>query len=324
MPFAYPDRSVLKASILARVAAGETVAAICGPDGMPTKETVQVWRRGDPLFAADLVAARRRGDWMRRFAFDEGVAAAFLARMAAGEPVRSLLGRPGMPSQRTYVYWRRTQGEFQAALWRLREGRYSRRSSNGHGRWRAWDEAVADRMLLAVMRGAGLRRLLASDGALPCLAVLARWRREEPDWDRALRTAMAVGRRAAAVARGRVRMETLREEIGDRIVAGDSLRSLGAEADMPSAATLYAWFRRWPDFAREVSRACDIREDWLNDRMIDICERNGPFGLAATKRQAAPLQQAVNRLAKRPGWKALRQARADQSATRSSRGTAHV
>ena len=35
-----------------------------------------------------------------------------------------------------------------------------------------------------------------------------------------------------------------------------------------------------------------------NDRMLDI----GPFGLAATKRQAAPLQLRVNQLAKRPGW----------------------
>jgi hypothetical protein len=36
--------------------------------------------------------------------------------------------------------------------------------------------------------------------------------------------------------------------------------------------------------------------------MIDICQRNGPFGLALTKRQVAPLQLRVNQLAKRPGW----------------------
>ena len=70
---------------------------------------------------------------------------------------------------------------------------------------------------------------------------------------------------------------------------------------MPCAATLYGWFRRWPDFAREVGFACDLREEWLNLQMIEICERNGPFGLAATKREAAPLQRAANRLARRPG-----------------------
>jgi len=99
-------------------------------------------------------------------------------------------------------------------------------------------------------------------------------------------------------------MEGLREAIGDEIIEGGSLRSLGARRDMPSAATLYPWYRRWPDFARDVAICCDLRADWLNDRMIDICDRNGPFGLDATKREAAPLQRAVNRLAKRPGWKA--------------------
>lgn len=306
MPFAYPDRSDLKAAVVARVAGGETVAAICAGPDMPSADTVRGWRRADPLFAADLVAARRRGEWARRFAFDEGVAAAFLARMSAGESVRSLLGRPGMPSQRTYIFWRRTQQGFQEALWRLREGRYSRRSSTGHGRWRAWDEATADRVLLAVMRGAGLRRVLASDASLPSLAVLDRWRREQPDWNRALRVAMGVGRRAAAAARGRAQMEALCETIGERIVAGASLRSLGAEADMPNARTLYGWYRRWPDFAREVSLAYDVRAEWLNDQMCEIWERNGPFALAATKRQAAPLQRAANRLARRPGRKAAR------------------
>ena len=40
----------------------------------------------------------------------------------------------------------------------------------------------------------------------------------------------------------------------------------------------------------------------VDDQMLDICQRNGPFGLAATKREAAPLQLRVNQLAKRPGW----------------------
>ena len=190
MPFAYPHRAHLKVEILARVAAGETVAGICSQPGMPSADTVKVWRGADAQFAADLAAARRRKDWARRFAFDEAVAAAFLARVAAGEAVNSLLGQPGMPRRATYDYWRRTQMAFQERLGELRGARYARRSASGHGRWRAWDEATADRLLLAVMRGAPLRRLLASDPALPSLAVLARGRREEPDWGRALRVAM--------------------------------------------------------------------------------------------------------------------------------------
>lgn len=304
MPFAYPNRAALQRQIIDRVAAGETVVAICSEAGMPDPASVQVWRRADAAFASDLAAARRMGDWRRVYGFDEAVAAAFLARLAAGETERDLLARPGMPSQRAYAYWRRTNVGFQQALAELRGAREARRLAGLKGRYRAWDEAVADRILLAVMRGAVLRKLLSSDPAFPCLAVLERWRREEPVWDRALVLAMAAGRRA----RWRGSPE-LTDEIWRRIAMGGSLRSLGAEPDMPSAGTLYAWVKRWPAFAAEVAHACHWREEVLNDQMIDICQRNGPFGLAATKREAAPLQLRVNQLSKRPGWRRAREAR---------------
>jgi hypothetical protein len=308
MPFAYRHRAHLQLQILDRVAAGETVAGVCAEPGMPCAGSVQVWRRADAGFASALAAARRRGDWARRLVFDEAKAAAFVARVAAGERVGALLGRPGMPSRRTYDHWRRTQGCFQEALGRLRAAGYSRRVGTGHGAWRGWDQALADRITVAVAGGAVLRRLLASDPALPCLAVVARWRREHPEWDRVLRTAMRVGRRARWLGPGSRCTPALADEIGDRIVGGASLRSLGAEADMPCAGTLYSWVARRPAFAREVARACDIREQWLTDQMIAACERNGLLRLGQTRRQVAPLQRQVNRLAKRPGWKRRRDA----------------
>jgi hypothetical protein len=279
MPFAYPDRAQLKLTIIARVAAGETMKAICAEAGMPCADSVQVWRRADPGFAMELAMARRKGGGRRAYGFDEAVAAAFLARVAAGEQIRDLLARPGMPSQAAYAHWRRTNVGFQEALWRLRGARYRRRSGAGHGRFRAWDEAMADRILLAVMRGAVLRKLLNSDPAFPCPAVLERWRREEPVWDRALVMAMAAGRRA----RWRCSPE-LMEEIGQRIAMGASLRSLGTEPDMPSRRTLYAWSRRWPAFARELETASDFR-DWMRaDRMLDMWQSAGEFVLERGER----------------------------------------
>jgi hypothetical protein len=59
--FAYPNRTQLKMQIVARVAEGETVKAICAEPGMPTTACVQVWRRGDAAFAAELATARARG-----------------------------------------------------------------------------------------------------------------------------------------------------------------------------------------------------------------------------------------------------------------------
>jgi len=51
---------------------------------MPCAATVRKWALADPAFGAELLAARRREDWMARFAFDEAKAAAFLARARAG------------------------------------------------------------------------------------------------------------------------------------------------------------------------------------------------------------------------------------------------
>jgi transposase-like protein len=311
MPFAYLDRAALKARIVARVAAGETVDDICAEAGMPCAGSIQVWRRSDPLFAGELEDARRRGGWMRRLAFDEAKAEAFLARVRAGERIRDLLDKPGMPSQRTYTYWRRTQVAFQAELWKLRGARYARHSGVTHSRYRAFDQAIADKMLVRVVRGENWRRMLETDPEMPSRVVVYRWRAEQPDWDKAMKIAFRVGRLAGAKARARAQLTAeLREEITDRIVLGGSLRSVARSPDMPCAQTLYAWVARWPEFAREVARACEIREVWLNDQMIDIAIRNGPFGLAETKREAAPLQLRANQLSKRPGWKRAREGRA--------------
>jgi len=308
MPVASPyDRPALKSEIVARVARGETVKAICSEPGMPCADSVQVWRRADASFREALADAQRRGDWLRRLGFDEAKAEAFLKRVRAGERINDLLDKPGMPSQRTYRHWRRTQGSFQAELWRLRGVRYARHSGTTHSRWRAFDQAVADAMLVRVARGEPWRRMLETDPSMPSRVVVYRWRREQPEWDRAMKIAFRFGRLAEARARSRARLTAeLRDEIGQRIVMGGSLRSVAAQAGMPSARTLYAWVARWPEFAREVARACKIREVFLNDRMIEIAVRNGPFGLAATKREAAPLQRRANQLGKRPGWKRAR------------------
>ncbi len=307
MPSYLSNKVWLKATIVGRVAGGETVAAICGEAGMPTPACVQVWRRGDADFAAALARARDAGDPRRRgMVFDEARAAAFLARVAAGERINDLLARPGMPSQRAYRYWRRTQGEFAEALWRLRRARYERRSRSGHGRWRAWDEGVADRLLLAVMRGAPMRATLATDAAYPSLMVLGRWRREHPEFGGALRMAMTVGRLAREVERRRPDAGLL-DDISLQIVYGHSFRSLARQPGMPCARTLSAWARRWPDFAAEVAQSCDLREEWLEEQVRAIRLRHGPGSVKAARAEAAPINQQINRLRKRPGWKHRRQ-----------------
>jgi hypothetical protein len=323
-PFDYPWRARAKAAILTRVAAGATVRAVCRDGGAPCPESVTNWAREDAAFGAALAAARaqaRAAAERAEMVFDPVVAAAFLTRMAEGARVDSLLSKPGMPSQRAYLYWRRTNAEFQAEVWRLSRTKAEVRAqlraagiAGGGGRpYRHFDQAVADRILVAVARGGHLRRMLETDPTLPCRVVLYRWRAEQPVWNRALKMAMKVGRlareRAASLA---ACTPDLIDEIGTRVAMGASLRSLGAEPGMPCAATLYRWVTLSPAFAEEMARAEAWRAMLLNDQMLEICERNGPFGLAATKREAAPLQLRANQLAKRPGWKRRRAERDDR------------
>ena len=243
----------------------------------------------------------------RHYPFDPAAAANFLARVAAGERTAAVLDTPGAPSQRAYACWRRTEPEFAAQVKRLTAAGYWNRSLAGHPRWKAWDEATADRILLAVMRGAPFRKLLASDPTLPCLAVTERWRRREPDWDAALKVAMRKGRLVREDGWSRERLTpALLEEIGDRILEGGSLRSLGADPDMPCRGTLYKWARRWPDFAAEVERCSGLRDEMLNDMIIGRALAGGPLAFEAGRRATQPLQRQLNRLAKRPGWKARR------------------
>ena len=71
---------------------------------------------------------------------------------------------------------------------------------------------------------------------------------------------------------------------------------------MPSAGAMYNWVRDRPDFAAKVAFACQERELWYLDRVLEIVERM-PGGLAATRRAIAPLNSQRARLRKRPGWK---------------------
>src|SRR5258708_1733865 len=120
MPSQYRhEASRLKTEIVARVDAGDTLRAVCASSGMPAGDAVRRWARTDPLFGEALAAAYRRGTWRRLWAFDEAKAAAFLARARAGEPVKSLLGQPGMPSREIYRRWKTAQPAFAEAVFAL-------------------------------------------------------------------------------------------------------------------------------------------------------------------------------------------------------------
>lgn len=71
------------------------------------------------------------------------------------------------------------------------------------------------------------------------------------------------------------------EEICARLISGRSLRSIGRDADMPSASTVFTWLSKCPEFSEQYARAkqemaeaifwdlFDIADDVRHDVYID-------------------------------------------------------
>jgi hypothetical protein len=299
MPRTYRrDAPRLKAEIVARTDAGETLCAVCASPGLPSELTVRRWASDDAAFGEALAAARRRGAWRRLWAFDEAKAAAFLARWRAGEPMVSLFGQPGMPSRRAYERWKTSQPPFTEVAFALRRRRDAQLGERGRARFRAFDQALADRIVVALNRGFAdglrLRDVLAADPELPCRPTLARWRREQPEFDRVLRMIFAARRAAIKPV-----PEVFVEEVVDHIVEGGSFLSFSRIPGAPAYTTLRRWMRD-PSFAAEVAEACEWREEWLWGQVEDIAMRTPPGPIRQMERAIGPLKRQIVRLRNRP------------------------
>lgn len=293
--------------LLTRLAAGEPIMDVCAEPDIPSYASVYAWSRADPGFAAELTAARRQGEFIRRGAFDAVKAEALLVRLRTGEPITQILRDPAMPSRRLYAYWRATQAPFAEEVHRLKQVKAAERAQRGRGRWRHFDPALADAIVVRVSRGEPLQAMLNSAAGMPCRGVVIRWRRMQPEFDQALRIAVRVGRRRRDQTPVRCTPQ-LTQVIADEIRMGESLASLGRRPDMPCASTLYSWIRKQPAFAAEVAQACEDREDWFTDQVMMLADGPGPF--AERYRQIAELKRRLGRLQHRPGAKRARAERA--------------
>jgi hypothetical protein len=301
-----PYSSHVRQEILERVAAGERLRAICAEPGMPTCESVTGWARRDLTgFNLQLRAAYERGAHRRRHACDPETAREILRELAEGRRLEDIVRAPGMPSLRTFMAWKADNAWIAEAYHLIRAGREQVRREKASGRRRAFDPAVAERLYLRLWQGEPLRQALRSDKAFPSLMVFARWRRENAEFDAQMRFVLGGWRKKRARERALCTPATI-DAITDEIAAGESLRSLGARPDMPSARAMYGWMRTRPEFAAEVARACAIREDWFHDQIFAIELTATPGTVREVRRRTAPLRKQVTRLRKRPGWKARR------------------
>ena len=66
------------------------------------------------------------------------------------------------------------------------------------------------------------------------------------------------------------------QELADRICAelaqGYSLRTVCAGDDMPSVKTIFNWFRTYPEFLQQYTRAKEESADAMADEVLDIAD----------------------------------------------------
>jgi hypothetical protein len=60
--------------------------------------------------------------------------------------------------------------------------------------------------------------------------------------------------------------------ICQKLVEGISLNRITSDSDMPSIATVYAWFKRYPKFLKKYEIAKDDQIDTLADELLDIAD----------------------------------------------------
>lgn len=295
-------RGALKAEITARVGGGDvTLSALCAEAGMPSMATLANWRRADPTFDGQLGEALQRGAWRRRWWADPARTEPFLARYRAGETIADILRDPAMPSWKVLTYWRATDGAFAEAMGLVKASRAEERLRGIRAAKTPWafDEAAADRALVAMLKGARLKDLPGGDRSMPGRTLIARWRREQPDFDAEVRAVFA--HRRARHGRAARSCAALTDRIVEAIVQGHSLHSLSHQPGMPCANTLYRWFRERPAFARAVSEACHDREGWYLDQICDLAETATAANQRDVARRMSRLNHQMGRLRHRPG-----------------------
>jgi len=128
-------------AIRARVAAGESVAAVCRGEGMPCRNTVRTWTHTHPEFGAALLAALRaartaartadRARWARHEAartphgrgstYRPEVGEAICERLAAGESLTSIARDESLPTYATILRWVSRHPDFQEMYVQARE-----------------------------------------------------------------------------------------------------------------------------------------------------------------------------------------------------------
>ena len=158
--------------------------------------------------------------------------------------------------------------------------------AGGRGKYVRFSEALGAAICARVAAGESLKGVCAGEGMPHSTSVYA-WSREWPAFGAALAEAQKASRvkarladRARAAARlaagrdGRGRWSTYTPEIGEeicsRIANGESLKAIGQDPEMPCAATVLNWAKRYPKFGDAYAQARAFMADVLFDEAREV------------------------------------------------------
>ncbi|MFL5297803.1 MAG: hypothetical protein ACJ798_15620 [Phenylobacterium sp.] len=186
--------------------------------------------------------------------------------------------------------------------------------SAGAGRkYVRYSEDLAGRIVARVRAGESVPK--ACRGAdMPHATTVYDWARAEPRFGRALavahQEARREGRRAARAAaaerwaRGRDnrgRWSTYTPELGAevcrRIVEAQTLKTIGADPEMPCAATILNWAKAHPAFEDAYAQARDLQADVLFDEARDVALAATPGSVWVSRLQFDTIRWMTARMA---------------------------
>jgi hypothetical protein len=142
--------------VCVRIAAGESLRAICAEPDMPSTASLRRWAKTRRDFAKIYNRARAAGSqWGHpNDTYCPVIAHEVVVRVSEGETLTSIADDPAMPSMGSLFYWRKSHPEFAEDLRTAREALAERFSDLG---WRMAQEATPETAYLTRVRLGQLR-----------------------------------------------------------------------------------------------------------------------------------------------------------------------
>lgn len=69
--------------------------------------------------------------------------------------------------------------------------------------------------------------------------------------------------------------QAIADEICDRLIEGQSLRTIAKDEHMPAASTVFKWLASNESFAEQYGRAREAQADAMADEIVDISDGEG-------------------------------------------------